>query len=50
MRFWNFPETAWRVTNHRQATHANSCILGSRKRNRLAALSRFADEAPGGTG
>jgi len=34
------PETAWRVTNHRQATHANSCILGSWKRNRLAAYSR----------
>ena len=35
-----FPETAWRVTNHRQATHAFLCVLGSWKRNRLAAHSR----------
>jgi len=39
LRFWKFPETAWRVTNHRQATHAISCVLGSWKRNRLAAHS-----------
>jgi len=32
-----FPETAWRVMNHRQATHQFVLIFGSVKRNRLAA-------------
>jgi len=62
LRFWNFPETAWRAMNYRQVTHTLACVLGSWKRNRLAAHSRppgdakrlaisgFADAAPGGTG
>jgi len=30
--FWNFPETAWRMMNCRQATHPIfTCFLGSRE-------------------
>ena len=35
-----FPETAWRVMNHRQATHLLCAILGFWEGNRLAAHSR----------
>jgi len=62
LRFWNFSETAWRAMNYRQATHTFVCVLGSWRRNRLAAHSRppgdvkrlaisgVADATPGGTG
>ena len=45
LRFWNFPEIACRVTNHRQATHAISRVLGSWKRNRLVAHFRSPGDA-----
>jgi len=35
-----FSETAWRVINHRQATHLFWLVLGSWRRNRLVAHSR----------
>jgi len=35
--FWNFPEIAWRVMNHRQAAHLFVLISGFLKWNRLVA-------------
>jgi len=36
----NFPETAWRVMNHRQATHLSGLVLWFWGRDRLGAHSR----------
>jgi len=37
--FWKFPETAWRDTRSRQATHPNFSVFWVPLRNRLAVMN-----------